>query len=154
MSDDMRPSGEEQVGEEHAPGLHDAPEQESPSPEPPAGPVAPMPEPVATSAARQPINPGLLALGLITPWIAAGLTGALANGLSMVGLPAFGLSAVASVLPLAVLVGMIVAFVRGRATGNANLRSFGLGGIISYVVTMLLSLLAFGACFVTGVFQL
>ena len=113
-----------------------------------------VPEPMAVTSAKQPINPGLLILGLITPWMAAVLTGALANALSVVGLPAAGLSAIAAVIPLVVLIVMIAAFVRGKATGNAGLRSFGLGGIISYVLTMLLSLLAFGACFVTGVFQL
>lgn len=163
MSDDIHSSGDEQAAnapETTGQGLP-VPDQPVAPSEPAAPPLeqqaaqaAPEPGPVTVSRPKQPINPGLLVLGLITPWIAAFLAGALANALSLVGLPAPGLSAVAAVIPLAVLIGVIAAFVRGRATGNAGLRSFGLGGIISYVVTMLLSLLAFGACFVTGVFQL
>jgi hypothetical protein len=101
---------------------------------------------------RQPLNPGLLILGLVTPWVLSALGGVLVNALAMAGLPTPGLSIIGGIVPLGVLGGMIAAFVRGRATGNSGLRSFGLGGIISLAATMLLSLLAFGACFVTGVF--
>lgn len=110
------------------------------------------PPPSASPGPKQPLDPAFVALGFFTPWLASILAGFLANALSMLDLPAFVLTAIGALVPLIAVVGIVVAFIRGRATGDKRLRSFGLGGLISIAATTLLSLLAFGACFLTGAF--
>jgi len=48
-----------------------------------------------------------------------------------------------------VFVAILVAFLVGRGKEDARLRSFGVGGLISYGVTVLIALLAFGTCLLT-----
>lgn len=124
--------------------------QSSEIPPPPASPApaATGETPSQPNAEKRPVHPGFLILGLVTPWLASALIGAVVNALSLTDFPAPGPGVLGAVLSLVVLVGIIVAFVRGRTTGNDKLRSFGLGGLISYAATILVSLLAFGACFV------
>lgn len=88
-------------------------------------------------------------LGFFTPWVAnivlwmvfAAAADALSNHPRILAYSPV-------LLEVVVFAGMLVAFVWGRRSGNNKLRSFGFGGLIAYVSAVLLSLLAFGACFV------
>lgn len=83
---------------------------------------------------------GALSLGIA---IGAGVVGNTTDvALSIIG-------PIASLVELAVFVGIIVAWILGRRNGNNRLRSFGIGGLIAYTSMMLYGLLAVGACFVS-----
>jgi len=91
------------------------------------------------------------------------LLGFVATGVLSVGI-AYGAAAVDSLtapeavssatgpitllLEVAVFAGMVIAWIVGRGRDN-RLRSFGIGGLLTYLVVVLISLLAAGACFLT-----
>lgn len=125
------------------------PPAEQPAPaEPPAAPPAQPP------AGKPKVRWGFFALGFITPSAVYMLVASIVSTINdatdtAAGLPGSLVAVVLSLATLGVAVGMIAAFVVGNRRENPRLRSFGLGGLISYAVTMLISLLAFGACLLT-----
>lgn len=95
------------------------------------------------------LHGGFWALGFVMPWFVTWVFASLSETIAE-ALPNHPRLVAASpvALQVAVLAVLVIAFVWGRRTGDNRLRSFGLGGLTCYVVTVLLGLLVFGACFV------
>lgn len=89
-------------------------------------------------------------LGFFTPWAAGVLQGMLLGAMSMIDSSGMMSVWAAGVLSIGVFAGILVAFIMGRVRKMNRLRSFGIGGLASYVFTMLAGLLAFGACLFQG----
>lgn len=134
MTDEMRPH-EDMSGPEATP--------EAPVSLPPEQASAPE-----GSHAKQPLDVKFTVLGFFTPWFVSALGAALGAALSYVDDTGLVATATSGFLTIVTIAGLAIAFVKGRTTGDNRLRSFGLGGLISLAVVTLLSLLAFGACFV------
>jgi len=159
MSETYPPDGDQGQGVPPVPEPpHDAAAFEGgvqpPTAEQPASaPVTPppyAPEPSETPS-KPKLHWGFAALGFFTPWLLSALAGAAFGALATVmaesSLPFGILSQIPAVIGLLVFIGMLVAWQAGRGRGDNRLRSFGLGGVVSYAVILLLGLLAFGACF-------
>lgn len=89
------------------------------------------------------VHAGYWVLGFLSPFLLYGIAAALSNVLPAV---AFGLL---SWLVMPMFAAFFVLFIIGRQRGNNAMRSYGLGGIWSFGLVMLLLLLAFGACFIS-----
>lgn len=143
MTDEMRPH-------EGTSGPGAAPEP--PVPLPPEQPAAPEPfqQPSVPQGPheKQPLDVKFTVLGFFTPLFVSALAGALGTALSYVDDTGLVSAAASGFLTIVTIAGLVVAFIKGRTTGDNRLRSFGFGGLISLAVVTLLSLLAFGACFV------
>lgn len=149
MSDQMLPL---EGGEEHGvPGVPDAP----------AAPVVPEPVPVFPNDPSLDAAPPVVSkrkldwpfaiLGFLTPWLVGGLqviVSAMLPGMDS-GTAASIIAGIAGIGSMLVVVVMIVALIVGRIKDMNRLRSFGIGGLASYGVIMLVGLLAFGACMIT-----
>jgi hypothetical protein len=103
------------------------------------------PPPAPPRPPKQKLHWGFALLGFVTPW-------------PVVIAAAWGFSLIddgSSALPGALAVGLIAfwllvaAWISGRRSGNNRLRSYGIGGLVAYIATVLLSLLAVGACFIS-----
>ena len=109
-------------------------------PPPPAPPKPPKPKP----------HWGFAVLGFVVAGVGSWAIGIAASYLaSATDTPASFVGWIAFALEVALFVGMVVAWVRGRRNDLNGLRSFGIGGLMAYVATVLLSLLAVGACFIS-----
>lgn len=89
------------------------------------------------------VHPGYWILGFLTPVAVYAVLAGLSSAVPQFVLPAF------MWVLMAMFVGFFVLFGVGRQRGNNALRSYGLGGIWSFGLAMLLLLLAFGACFIS-----
>jgi hypothetical protein len=135
MSETYPPEGEQNVGV--LPPEMDGPsDPASAMPEPPSKPKLHWGFALLGFAAT-----GVLSVGITYGAAAVGSLSASTVALSIIG-PITGL------LEVAIFAGMVIAWVIGRDRDN-RLRSFGIGGLLTYLVVVLVSLLAVGACFVS-----
>ncbi|HET6352021.1 MAG TPA: hypothetical protein VFG89_07830 [Coriobacteriia bacterium] len=138
---------------------------EVPAEQPPIAPEVPIaPEPAAFSVGQPPSVPSLepgqkppkkkidwvfFVLGLLAPSVVLLIAGGLINWFSTIGAAVSLVGGLGGLLQLAVVGGAIAAYVVGNRTGNNRWRSFGIGALWSYIVYMLVALLAFGACLIS-----
>lgn len=129
------------------------PTEPEPTPEPP---TRPTPAPLPVAGGKPKVEAAYFVLGFIAPVALSGLFGALAWGASaaMMGLDDSGnlggiVGLVLTALQLVIVVGgALYLFIRGNRTGDARMRSIGLGALWSIAAWTLLMLLLFGSCFV------
>ena len=121
---------------------------------PPEGEQGPGQQPPSTGEMPKPPKPklhwGFAVLGFVVAGVASWGMGAAATALLGYTSWSVGLvGPIAIILEFALFAGMVIAAVEGRRNGNNSLRSFGIGGLVAYMATVLVSLLAVGACFVS-----
>ncbi|TDB38043.1 MAG: hypothetical protein D9V44_08350 [Actinobacteria bacterium] len=125
---------------------------ETPVPEQPIAPPEPMTSPIPNPVPKPKTDIGFLMLGLVTPIIAYTVTGMVSGLLATVIGDAF--AAYFSILGLFQVVLFVVfpvMFFVGKSKGNVRMWSFGKGGLFFYLASLIIGLLAFGTCAVTGV---
>lgn len=151
MSETPRPDGDLSPGvppawdaEPTHPAAAIDPSYPPPPPRPPYAPVVPA-EPDPSKPPKAKLHWGYALLGFVTPWILNYVGGVLMADTWL----ASSFSALYAVSELGIIAGVVAAYLIGRSRGNNRLRSFGIGGLTSYVVSVLLGLLLVGACFLS-----
>jgi hypothetical protein len=153
MEDELSPDQPREQVDESA-GVPAAPAPPAPA-APPAVPAPPAPParsavPVTPTSAKRKLDVLFVLLGFFTPmvvnFVAGGLLAAVGSVLSDTDPGPVILGGFAAV-PLLLLSAFLVLFLVGRSRNNERMRSFGLGGLLSYAVGALLTLLVWGTCF-------
>ena len=113
------------------------------------GTMTPPPPPGPPRRKRK-LAGGWFFLGLLTPVFGILLAGALLWALSLTPDGGGTIATVgAGLLLLAPIVIVLLAFFIGLGKRDDKIRSYGLGGLVFYGAAMLMSLLLFGACWVS-----
>jgi hypothetical protein len=143
MSETYPPEGDQGLGA-RPPETGELPELGGRDPDGATSGYQPLP-PSSPKPPKQKLQWGFALLGFATPWVVSFAGGWL---LSVVDDGSYTL--VAGILLGLIVFGlMLAAWIVGRRNGDNRLRSFGIGGAVAYIATVLFSLLAVGACFLT-----